>query len=421
MRKQATRFLYQNKEEGCFLKFDFSTNIDRHGKDSIAADYISFTDNITHDVVKEGFDVIPMWVADMAFFTSPAVTEAIQKRLQHSVFGYFSPSNDYYNAIINWHFNCHKVNCLKAENIAYENSVLGGVISAVNSLTSRGGSVLLNSPTYIGFTSCLTNNGYKIVLSPLVADNDGVLRMDLDDMEKKIVENNIHTAIFCSPHNPSGRVWERWELEGAMELFRKHDVFVVSDEIWSDIILFDNKHIPTQMISEDARSRTVALYAPTKTFNIAGLVGSYRIVYNKYLSDRITKESSLSHYNEMNVLSMHALIGAYSKDGREWVNELCAVLSKNASFACDYINNNFDGVSVHLPQGTYMLFLDCGELLKKKGLTVDALLMKGFEVGVIWQDGRPFHGDSHIRMNLALPHDRLVEALTRLKNYVFND
>ena len=119
--------------------------------------------------------------------------------------------------------------------------------------------------------------------------------MDYADMEKQLREKKIHAAILCNPHNPCGRVWERWELEKAMELYRKYDVYVISDEIWSDLILNGHKHIPSQSISEDARQRTAAFYAPSKTFNLAGLVGSYHIVYNSWWRDRILKESSLSH------------------------------------------------------------------------------------------------------------------------------
>ena len=158
---------------------------------------------------------------------------------------------------------------------------------------------------------------------------------------------------FCAaPHNPCGRVWERWELEKAMELFKKYNVFVVSDEIWSDIILSGHKHIPTQSISEDARQRTAAMYAPSKTFNLAGLIGSYHIVYNDWWRDRINKESSLCHYNSMNVLSMHALIGAYKPEGYEWADELREVLTGNVDFACDYIAQHFEGVKVAKPEGT---------------------------------------------------------------------
>lgn len=140
--------------------------------------------------------------------------------------------------------------------------------------------------------------------------------MDFEDMEKKIVEHSIHTAIFCSPHNPTGRVWDRWEVEKYMDICQKHDVYVVSDEIWSDILRPELSHVPTQSVSPDARERTIALYAPSKTFSLAGLVGAYHIAYNKRLQDRMIKESSLSHYNNINLLSMYALIGAYSAEGR---------------------------------------------------------------------------------------------------------
>ena len=178
------------------------------------------------------------------------------------------------------------------EYIGYENGVLGGVISALTAFAAPGDAVLLHSPTYIGFTKCITENGYKIVHSPLKKDEKGIWRMDYEDMDAKLKANNIHVAVFCSPHNPTGRVWERWEIEKGDGTVQKYDVMVVSDEIWSDIILSGHKHIPTQSISEDARMRTAALYAPSKTFNLAGLIGSYHIVYDPWWRDRIKKESS---------------------------------------------------------------------------------------------------------------------------------
>jgi Bifunctional PLP-dependent enzyme with beta-cystathionase and maltose regulon repressor activities len=243
--------------------------------------------------------------------------------------------------------------------------------------------------------------------------------MDFEDMERKLSEENIHAAIFCSPHNPCGRVWERGELEQVMELFRKYDVMVAADEIWSDIILTGSRHIPTQTVSEDARMRTAAFYAPSKTFNLAGLIGSYHIIYNPYIRDRIRKESSLSHYNSMNVLSMHALIGAYRPEGYEWVDELCQVLTENVEYAYHFILEHFDGVSVTKPQGTYMLFLDCEAWCKSHGKTIDELQRMGVEAGVIWQDGRPFHGEYGIRLNVALPRTLLEEAMSRLETMVF--
>ena len=297
--------------------------------------------------------------------------------------------------------------------------MLGGVLSALGAVCSQGDQVLVHSPTYIGFTGSLTNCGYRLVHSPLVRDGAGVWRMDFEDMEKQLTENRIHAAILCSPHNPCGRVWERRELEQAMELFRKHDVFVISDEIWSDLTLAGHRHIPTQSVSEDARRRTVALYAPSKTFNLAGLIGSYRIVYDPWLRARVEREASLSHYNSMNVLSMHALIGAYSPEGREWVDELRQVLTGNIDYATDFIREHFQGVELFKPEGTYMLYLDCTEWCAQHGKTIGALLQAGWDVGVAWQDGRPFHGPCHIRMNLALPLSRVQEAMRRLEKYVF--
>lgn len=173
-------------------------------------------------------------------------------------------------------------------------------------------------------------------------------------------------------------------------------------------------------MSEDAKQRTVALYAPSKTFNLAGLVGSYHIIYNKHIRERVDKEASLSHYNSMNVLSMHALIGAYKPEGYEWVEELCEVITKNIDFACNYIKDHFEGVSVGRPEGTYMLFVDCTEWCKKHGKTIEDVEKAAWDVGVACQDGRMFHGPCHLRINLALPLSRVQEAFHRLDKYVFN-
>jgi len=410
------------------MKYDFTSIMDRRGRDAVAVDLIplpdekgKFVTTPTANVkLKDGLDNIPMWVADMNFPTVPTIPENIIKRASHPAYGYFRATDEYLNAIIRWNETRHGFKDLKKEYIGYENSVMGGVMTALNVFCSKGDNVLLHSPTYIGFTNSLKNNGYNIVHSPLVKDENGIFRMDFEDMEKKIVANKIHATVFCSPHNPSGRVWELWEMEKVMELFKKHEVYVVSDEIWADLTLTGYKHIPAQAISEDAKMRTAAVYAPSKTFNLAGLVGSYHIVYNKWIRDRMVKEASLGHYNSMNVLSMHALIGAYKPEGYEWVDELCQVLTGNVDYACDYIAGHFDGVEVSKPEGTYMLFLDCTKWCEEHGKSIDDVLRAGIECGVIWQDGRMFHGPCHIRLNLALPLSRVAEAFARMDKYVFN-
>lgn len=402
------------------MKYDFTSIMERKGMDALAVDSLGRAPGLAPDPPENGMDVIPMWVADMNFPACPTISEAIINRAKEPHYGYFEPRQEYYDSIIRWHETRNGVTELKKEHIKYENGVLGGVVSALNVFCSKGDKVLVHSPTYIGFTKSLSNNGYHIVHSQLVQDDAGIWRMDFADMEEKLKEERIHAAIFCSPHNPCGRVWERWEIEQFMELCKKYDVFVVSDEIWSDIILTGHKHIPTQSVSEDARMRTAAFYAPSKTFNLAGLVGSYHIVYNKWIQDRMVKESSLSHYNDMNLLSMYGLIGAYQPEGYQWADELCQVLTENVNYACQYISEHFPGVSVSRPQGTYLLFLDCSQWCKLHECDIEHVERAAWKVGVAVQDGRMFHGPCHLRMNLALPLSRVKEAMHRLDKYVFN-
>lgn len=397
------------------MKFDFTTVLDRRGKDSTAADIIPFKDF----KVDEGFDPIPMWIADMSFKAASAVMDAIYKRMEMPNFGYFPLSKEYFESIIRWQQKRNGVDGLLPEHIGYENGVLGGVSSALQAFTAPGEKILVHSPTYVGFTHTFQDTGRVAVHSPLKRDEQGIWRMDYEDMDKKLRENDIHLAIFCSPHNPCGRVWERWEIEKAMEVYAAHDCLVISDEIWSDIIMPGYKHIPTQSVSEDAKKRTIAFYAPSKTFSLAGLVGSYHIIYNRYLRDRILRQSRLSHYNDCNVLSVHALIGGFSPDGEAWADEMIQVVNGNLQYACDFIRDNFPGVKVMRPQGTYMLFLDCGDFCRSHGISISQLQERGVRCGVIWQNGEDFLLPDSIRMNFALPRSLAEEAMERLRKYVF--
>ena len=396
------------------MKYDFDTFVDRFGKDSLAADKVPFD-----YAPPEGVSKIPMWIADMSFPTAPFIIEAIKKRLETPSLGYFELPPEYFEAIINWQRARNGIEGLTADNISYENGVLGGVSAAIRTFTVPGDKILLHSPTYVGFTSALERASRPVVHSPLVRDEKGIWRMDFEDMDRKLKENNIHFAIFCSPHNPSGRVWERWEIEKAMEVYAANDCIVVSDEIWSDIIMPGYKHIPTQSVSEDAKNRVIAFYAPSKTFSLAGLVGSYRIVYSRYLKDRLAPYSNLSFYNEVNVLSMRALVGAFTEEGMEWTDELCTVIDRNLGYACDFIKENFPGVKVMRPQGTYMLYLDCADWCREHDTDISELQRRGVMAGVIWQNGEPFIMKDTIRMNLALPYDMLTDAMDRLKKYAF--
>ena len=239
------------------MKYDFITVLDRTGADSIAANIDPW------GVSPAPAQRIPMWIADMSFPTAPPILEAMHKRLAFPNFGYFSMPDEYFDCILRWQETRNSLTGLMRADIGYENGVLGGVSSAVQALTVPGEAVLLHAPAYIGFTHVLDNLGRKAELSPLRRDENGVWRMDYEDMDRRLKEHSIRLAILCSPHNPTGRVWERWELEKAMEVYAANDCFVLSDEIWSDLILPGYHHIPTLSVSDDARRRTAAFYAPS--------------------------------------------------------------------------------------------------------------------------------------------------------------
>ena len=198
------------------MKYDFTTVLQRKGHDALAVDVVGKPGSPIPVAPKAGFDAIPMWVADMNFPVVPTVQEEMAKRLQHPTFGYFEPREEYYDSIIRWQRSHNGVTELRKEHIGYQNGVLGGVASALEVFCSRGDKILVHSPTYIGFTNTLTNNGYQIVHSPLVPDEQGVWRMDFEDMERLLRQEHIHAAVFCSPHNPTGRWSRSWRCSANM-------------------------------------------------------------------------------------------------------------------------------------------------------------------------------------------------------------
>lgn len=399
------------------MRFDFESVIDRRGSGALAIDGLGMPGGFAPTSPKEGFDAIPMWVADMSFPAPACITDAIVRRTGHPLFGYFLTSDAYFDAIIGWHARRKGVTDLAREHIGYENGVLGGVASAVGAFCAPGDKVLLHSPTYVGFTGTINHMGRTIVHSPLVRDEAGTWRMDFDNMGRLLRDEGIHLAVFCSPFNPCGRVWERWEIERAMDLYERYECVVISDEIWSDLVLPGHMHVPTQQVSAWAHENTIALYAPSKTFSLAGLIGSYHVTYNKRLRDRMGSVATATHYNAMNVLSQEALVGAYSDEGGAWVDGLLQVIDHNVDVACGFFGD-IEGVSLMRPEGTYMLFVDFAGWLEAHGGTLVELEQACWDVGVGVQDGAMFHGPTHLRMNLALPTSRLEEALSRLEEYV---
>ena len=273
-------------EKETAFRYDFTSLIDRSGKDALATEgpAVGFGPSLP----EAPYDFIPMWVADMNFPTAPSIVREIRERAAHPLFGYFLASDAYYEAIFRWQER-HGVSDLTKSNIGYQNGVLGGVATLLRVYTQPGEKILMHSPAYIGFSHVLAELGRQAELSPLKKDENGIWRMDYDDMERRLKEEKIHFAILCSPHNPTGRVWTKDELSAAMALFEKYDCIVASDEIWSDLVLPGHVHVPTQSVGEDAKNRTVAFYSPSKGFNLSGLWSSYHIVYNKTIRDRLER------------------------------------------------------------------------------------------------------------------------------------
>ena len=396
------------------MKYDFTSIMDRQGRDALAIDSVGR--GHAPGAPREGFDVIPMWIADMNFPTIPTVPAAIIERAKHPVYGYFFPSDAYFNAIFRWQEQRHGVTGLTRENIGYENGVLGGVVSALNVFCSKGGNVLLHSPTYTGFTGALGNNGYNMILSPLVKDENGVWRMDFEDMERRIVENHIHAAVFCSPHNPTGRVWERWEVERFTELCAKHDVFIVSDEIWSDIVRPGVIHTPTQSVSEDAKNRTLALYAPSKTFNLACFYSAYVVIHNEELREQYGIVYEDYHF-DYNYLGIEALITAYN-DCEYYADQQNEYLHKNIELVKSFLAQAMPEVKVIEPEATYLLWID----FRAWGLSSPELVRLFESAGVKLNSGANYGapGDGFLRLNVATQTTVLEEALRRMKKAAEN-
>ncbi len=383
---------------------------DRWGKDAIKWDLTKMPDSPFYtEVDKE--DVIPMWVADMDFATAPSVVEALKERVDHPLYGYFMLPDRYIEAVKSWQEDRFGVSGLKRENIMYQNSVLGGIATFVYAYSQPGDNILVNQATYTGFQGTVKNAGRFLVYSELKKDEEGIYRLDLADMEEKIIKNNISLYIFCSPHNPTGRVWTKEELQSVVDLCEKHNVFILSDEIWADFLVEEGKkHIPIQSISDVAKKIAIGLYAPSKTFNLAGLVGAYSVIHCPVMNQKITKMAGSSHYNMLNVFSVHALIGAY-EGGAEYVDVMNKYIRENQKELYNFFTNECKGISTHLPEGTYLLWVD----IKDTGIDMDTALTKLKQAGIIVNDGRTFHGQTHLRFNLACPNIYVKKVIEKMR------
>ncbi|MDE7341640.1 MAG: pyridoxal phosphate-dependent aminotransferase [Lachnospiraceae bacterium] len=385
------------------MKYDFDEQIERRGSDCLKYDF----------AVERGMpaDILPLWVADMDFRTASCITERIQKDAAFGIFGYTDSKDDYFQALSKWYetyfdWKVEKDWLVKTPGIVF------AIATAVSAFTKEGDGVLIQQPVYYPFSAVIRDNNRKLVNNELVL-KDGHYEMDLEDFEKKIVQEKVKLFILCSPHNPVGRVWTKEELQRIGEICLKYDVKIVSDEIHNDFVYPGFVHHVLTTVDERFQDISIVCTAPSKTFNLAGLQVSNVWIPNPELRRVFERKMSAVGYSEVNMLGLHACQAAY-EGGREWLEQLKEYLKGNLDFVRDYLEENIPQIKLIEPEGTYLVWLDCREL----GLSEKELEQFIAQKAKLWlDDGVIFGkaGEGFERVNIACPRATLKEALERLK------
>lgn len=354
-------------------------------------------------------DVFPMWVADMDFKCSDAILEEMHKRIDHGIFGYTKEDKHYFDAINNWYINNFNTE-LKQDWLIPTPSVLFSIATAIKVLTKENDCILINTPVYHAFKEAIEDNKRICINSDLLL-KDGHYEIDFNDFERKIKDNNIKVFILCSPHNPVGRVWTKEELDRIINICKKNNVYIISDEIHSDFV-WSGKHI-CLLSYKDYQENIILCTSPTKSFNLAGLQIANTFIPNKEIRDKFQIELWNTGYSLINVMGLVACIAAYEK-GRPWLDELKKYLIENIKFVDKFLKEKLPKIKLIYPEGTYLLWLDFNELgLDDK--TIEELLVN--EAKLWLNDGIGFgdSGKGFQRINIALPRKKLEEALNNLE------
>ncbi len=359
-------------------------------------------------------DVLPLWVADMDFRTPDFILDAIEKRLEHPILGYSMPPKDFYPLIQKWITDHHNWS-VKREWIGFLPGIVPGLSFAVQSLTKPGDEVIVQSPVYYPFFNVIKNN-HRVLINNQLIEKDGKYVMDYDDLESKINEKT-KLFIFCNPHNPGGRVWTRDELTKMVAICEKHNITIISDEIHADMVLPGNTaHTPLATVSEWAEQHTVTFMAPTKVFNMPGLISSGYIIPNAALRQQFAEYLEASEMNAGNIFAYIAAMAAY-QHGEAWRVEMLDYVQKNIEFIADYLKNNVPQVVPMIPEASFLVWLDC----KKLGMETDELHQffslkagLGLNKGTIFGAG----GEYHLRLNVACSRRILEQAMEQLKKAV---
>lgn len=388
------------------MKYNFDEVIDR-----------SATNTIKIERLKDMFgreDLIPLWVADMDFLSPPEVTDALRERTDHGLFGYTLPSDSYYNSIISWMENHHGYIVNKKE-ITFIPGVVKGFAFAMDVFTQEGDVVLIQPPVYHPFHLVTESLNRKLINNPLILE-DGQYRMDFDGLRSLIKEHSPKVIIFCSPHNPVGRVWSKEELAELAEICYDNNVLVVSDEIHSDFAFDGHKHLPFATVSEKARMNSITLMAPSKTFNIAGIVSSFAIIHNKEIQERYLQFLAPRELDKGTIFAYTATEAAYSKGG-PWLREAMEYIKGNIEFVDSFFKEYIPQIKLINPEAMFLLWLDCRDLgLEHKELE-DLFINKAklaLNSGVMFgQEGIGF-----MRLNVGVPRSVLKQALENLKSAI---
>lgn len=386
--------------------YDFDRIIDRKG-----------TDSVKHDALEERYgykSLIPMWVADMDFETPACIINALRKRLDHPVLGYTVEPADYRPAIIDW-IRSHHGWEIRGEWLTYIPGVVKGIGMAVNVFTRPGDKIIVQPPVYHPFRLVPLSNGRRMVYNPLIRREDGLYDMDFDNLAQ-VADDDCRMLILSNPHNPGGVVWPEETLRRLALFCHERGILVISDEIHCDLTLFGHRHIPFATVSEVARDNSITFGAPTKTFNMAGVVSSYAVIPSDAIRDRFTGWLAANELSDPNMFAPIATIAAY-REGEPWRRELIRYIEGNVLYAVEFCGRNIPGVKAVIPEASYLIWLDCRGL-RLGHEELQRLFVE--EAGLALNDGEMFgkQGRGFMRLNVACPRRVLATALENLRKAV---
>ena len=387
------------------MAYDFNTVVDRHNTSSIKTDL----------AVARGkpADVLSLWVADMDFPTAPEILEALHDRVNHGIFGYSVPGQEFYDVVKKWQKSQHEFD-VERSHIVTTPGVVFAISCAIKAFTKEGEAVIIQTPVYYPFKNMIEANNRRLVTSSLF-EKEGKWQIDFEDFEKKIVDNQVKLFILCSPHNPVGRVWTKSELEALSEICLRHNVIVFADEIHNDFVFEPNKHTVFSTISKEAAWNSVISTSASKTFNLAGLQFSINFIQNPELKRKFHDERVKTGYDEPSLLGFVATQAAY-KNGEPWLRALKKHLKENLDFLRTFLAERLPKVRLIEPEGTYLIWLD----FSAYGYLDDELDNIIVNKAKVWLDrGTMFgkEGDNYQRINIATPRPVLEEALERIAKY----